>query len=245
MKKHKKLIIALAIALPLLALVIWGIYSWQVYGLYLSHVWSGELTEEKLIEAGIEECDKLMIVAHPDDDLLWGGDHLAEGGYFVLCLTNGNNERRSTEFEAMKETVGCRGLILSYPDKVADERSEWKYLRDSLYEDLSLILTCRDWTSIVTHNPDGEYGHIQHKITSERVTTACEDNQLTDRLLYFGKFYWKKYLPDDLPKLDDESAARKREWLKVYESQAETVEGFGHMIDHEIWQTYADYHSQG
>lgn len=243
MKKYKKIIILLAIMLPLLILLVGGIKGWQVYGQYISHAISGELTEKKLSDAGIEACDKLMIVAHPDDDLLWGGAHLQEGGYFVLCLTNGKNETRSAEFEAMKEAVGCRGLILSYPDKVDGERSDWKHLKQSLNEDLRLILTAREWKCIVTHNPDGEYGHIQHKLTSAAVTAACEDTEYTDALWYFGKYYPPKKLPKDLSTLSEEVSTRKREWLKIYESQAETLDGFAHMIDYEIWQSYASLQS--
>lgn len=242
-RKHRIAIIFSIVILPLFVILFsWGNKVWQVYGQYISHAIFNELTEDKLIDAGIEDCDKLMIVAHPDDDLLWGGAHLQEGGYFVLCLTNGTNPTRSAEFAAMIETVGCRGIILSYPDKVNDERSDWKHLINSLDKDLSLILSARDWKSIVTHNPDGEYGHIHHKMTSARVTSVCEMNGLTDHLLYFGRFYWKKNLPDDLPTLDEDVAARKREWLKVYQSQAHTIDGFSHMIDHEIWQSYDSLH---
>ena len=35
------------------------------------------------------KADKLMIVAHPDDDVIWGGAHLMDGDYYVVCITNG------------------------------------------------------------------------------------------------------------------------------------------------------------
>ena len=46
-----------------------------------------------------------MIVAHADDDLLWGGMHLIKDKYVVVCVTCGTNELREKEFEkAMKLT---------------------------------------------------------------------------------------------------------------------------------------------
>ena len=44
------------------------------------------------------DVDKLMIVAHPDDELLWGGGHLIEGEYLVVCMTHGWNPKRRTAF---------------------------------------------------------------------------------------------------------------------------------------------------
>lgn len=57
-----------------------------------------------------------MDVAHPDDETLWGGAHLTEGGWFVVCLTNGYNEVRKNEFYEVIKKFGCEGMILSYPD---------------------------------------------------------------------------------------------------------------------------------
>ena len=37
-----------------------------------------------------QEPESLMIVAHPDDETIWGGSHLINGNYTVLCITNGN-----------------------------------------------------------------------------------------------------------------------------------------------------------
>lgn len=44
----------------------------------------GQVSAEMLDKLHLENCSKLMIVAHPDDESFWGGAHLAEGGYFVL-----------------------------------------------------------------------------------------------------------------------------------------------------------------
>ncbi len=240
MKRYKKFIIAGAILLPVILIIIACALILPTYGNYISHAVSSELDEKKLKEAGIEECDKLMIVAHPDDEVLWGGAHLCEGGYFVLCLTNGNNPTRSAEFEKLKEAVGYRGIILSYPDKVAGERSEWKYLKKSITKDLRLILSMRDWELVVTHNPEGEYGHIHHKMTSSLVTSACEGAKYTDRLWYFGKYYRKDEVPKSLEAIDPEALTKKEGHLALYVSQAKTIAKFEHMIAHEEWQAYKD-----
>ena len=56
--------------------------------------------------ASSSKADKLMIVAHPDDEVLWGGGHLYDKGYLVVCVTNGRNKVRSQEF---KDVVTASG----------------------------------------------------------------------------------------------------------------------------------------
>ena len=65
----------------------------------------------------LDGYDKVMFVAHPDDDLLWGGRHLIEDDYLVVCMTRGNDPVRSAEFKSVMEATGDKHLILSYPDK--------------------------------------------------------------------------------------------------------------------------------
>ena len=44
-----------------------------------------------------------MIVAHPDDEMLWGGAHLLNGNYLVVCITCGRSKTRDKEFKEVGE----------------------------------------------------------------------------------------------------------------------------------------------
>lgn len=44
------------------------------------------ISKEQIKRADVNNANKLMIVAHPDDEVLWGGGHLMEGGYMVVAL---------------------------------------------------------------------------------------------------------------------------------------------------------------
>lgn len=46
---------------------------------------------QMLPEHALDDYDSLMVVAHPDDETIWGGAHLLKGKYVVVCITNGNN----------------------------------------------------------------------------------------------------------------------------------------------------------
>ena len=200
------------------------------------------LTNEQIkAVADNEKATKLMIVAHPDDDVIWGGGHLMEGDYFVVCITNGRNDTRRPEFEKMLEKSGNSGYILEYPDKVAGERDNWEKVWDKIESDIERIMKCKDWKLIVTHNKDGEYGHQHHKYTHSIVTELYKDNKLTSPLYCFGKYYSKAKLPDhedEMTKMSDKQIEYKNDLVKVYESQSGTVDKLWHMSPYEMWTLY-------
>ena len=108
-----------------------------------------------------------MIVAHPDDETLWGGANLFLYSYFVVCLTNGYNERRAKDFRQILNFTNNGGIILNYPDlKDSNKiRDDWSEVKNGILKDLSIILNYKNWNKIVTHGPDGTTGHIHHKKT--------------------------------------------------------------------------------
>ena len=155
---------------------------------YVTGARSGHVTTRELDSLQLEDCTKLMVVAHPDDETLWGGAHLLDGKYFVVCLTDGYNKVRRQEFlNAIKES-GNKGLILRYPDKVHGERSNWVGDKKDIIKDLDTILTYKHWNMVATHNPEGEYGHIHHQMTSQLVTQEYYRNYQINNLYYFGKY---------------------------------------------------------
>lgn len=117
----------------------------------------------------LTECSKLMVVAHPDDETFWGGATLArEEGWGVLCLTHRESRARRRAFESSMELLGAQGVILDMPDRKehppAAEDLAW------LQEILSGVLSSGRISIVLTHGPDGEYGHPFHKAISSTMT---------------------------------------------------------------------------
>ena len=143
------------------------------------------------------QSKKLMIVAHPDDELIFGGAELIKYGseYKVICLTNKSNEIRSKEFKKVMEKLNV---------------GSWEMFdyEDTLYPtqqfDLEDILMSRKWEKIVTHNPIGEYGHPQHKLVFDTVLNITND------FYVFGK---------SIKKLNINCLVIKKELLTLYKSE--------------------------
>lgn len=201
----------------------------------------GYITKQMLDSKKLDNVNKLMIVSHPDDELFWGGGHLLQDKYFVVCVTNDNqsNERKN-EFIQMMKTTGDEYIILDYPDSrinVGTMKKDIDLLTTSkkgLMKDLTLLLNYKKWDEVVTHNPDGEYGKYNHQKVSQFVTEAYKGvNTNLKGLYYFGKFYWGKVPGEQLPQ---DIVDKKYELIKSYiPTAAGAVKNFGHMLPYENW----------
>lgn len=196
----------------------------------------GEVTEEMLDALPLSGCTKLMVAAHPDDETLWGGAHLTEGGWFVVCLTNGYNQVRRNEFYNVIRESGNVGLILSYPDISNGKRSDWTKEKPQIAKDLDTLMKYKRWGMVATHNPNGEYGHMHHRMTSTLVTQSFYKNYWGTYLYYFGRYYNKTELQNkstSLRKLPEASINKKRKMLSLYSSQNGAVNDSIHMLEYE------------
>jgi len=200
-----------------------------------SNINTDRMTNKELDSLNLEGYNKLMIVAHPDDESLWGGAHLLEDNYLVVCITNGDNKVREEEFEAVMKKTGDIGIIMSYPDIVGYKKSHWENLKADILLDFDTLINFKDWELIVTHNQCAEYGHIHHSMVHDLVTIAYENSNSKAKLFHFGTYYSPENMPDDLEQIPEGSLNAKMDILSEYKSQREIIEGFRHMIPYELW----------
>ena len=183
--------------------------------------------------------DNLMIVAHPDDESLWGGANLYNYKYFVVCLTNGYSIQRANDYRKILKFTKNKGIILNYPDlKNNNIRDDWSEVKNGILKDLSTIISYKNWEKIVTHGPDGTTGHIHHKKTSEYVTKIVKEYNKYNNLYYFGKFYPKNKIPKHLPRISYKDLTTKIKEVIIYKSVNKIIKKLWfHMLPYENWIT--------
>jgi LmbE family N-acetylglucosaminyl deacetylase len=231
-RKHIKFLLIFIISIT----IIIGILLF--HNPYIRYFFKTDVNNTLLESLDLDNVDNLMIVAHPDDEALWGGHSLLQKDYFVVCITNGYNETRSKEFYEVLEKSGDKGIILDYPDKIHNERCDWEFCKTDIIKDLETIISYKEWKTIVTHNEKGEYNHIHHIMTHSFVVDTCDKLSSSATQFYFGNYFSASSLmeltEEELPNaLTTKEYIEKFNLLSTYKSQAKTLLKLGHMIQFE------------
>ncbi|AGC01983.1 hypothetical protein H012_gp477 [Acanthamoeba polyphaga moumouvirus] len=130
------------------------------------------------------DADKLMIIAHPDDELIFGSKFILEDpGWKIVCVTNAtlksnnfisfNKENyRKKEFINVMNKLKCAYEMWDYEDA----NFNWNWNETKLLEQLENLISEKQYKIILTHNLQGEYGHAQHKKISKLIHKLKPDN---------------------------------------------------------------------
>ena len=130
-----------------------------------------------------------MIVAHTDDELLWGWKDLLNGEeWTVICIFqqynyNGANEERMKRLQTFNKSsmlFGFKYISFDFIDNPYSLEIDFK-TQENIKSTINKIT--HEYNKIVTHNPEGEYGHYHHKVISKIVTQIVYDK---NKLFYFS-----------------------------------------------------------
>lgn len=108
-----------------------------------------------------DSARNLMIVAHADDETIFGGADLLAGPpeSWVVVVANRCGRRRPA-LPAVAAFFKLAALfVLDHVDT-----SGLRYYETKAVDDIAALLAARrTWDTVVTHAPLGEYGHTQHR----------------------------------------------------------------------------------
>lgn len=160
--------------------------------------------------------ENLVIVAHPDDELIFYGSQLIRNNLNkILCLTHANTPRFN-EFSNLLNELKCPYIILDHKDDMRIKYMKNEY-RQFLFEYIKK--NKNKLKQIVTHNPFGEYGHNFHKAVSNVVIEICKELNVMNKLHFFS--ICKKRLPQ--PLID-----QKYSLMSIYyKTQTKVIERLG------------------
>ena len=135
------------------------------------------------------------------------------------------------------EKCGNQYIIMNYPDftwkGISHWHKEWIYIN----EDLKKIITMKKWDLVVTHNNQGEYGHIHHRYIHKIVIGIIKSLKIDCSFYVFGRYYQKKDIKKQtLESVSQEKLEKKREIMKRYRSQITSRWWFCHMYPYENWE---------
>lgn len=131
--------------------------------------YKNEICKEKLIiQTNIEKVENIMIVAHPDDETLFGMNELYNNENWLLIVCTNSRDGRIGLLRKdipgliqMSKDYKFNLVVIQhfdlYEEKFINARFDIK-----VYNYLKKYLLKQKWNKVITHNKDGEYGHSQH-----------------------------------------------------------------------------------
>jgi len=136
--------------------------------------------------APTEVTDKLLIVAHPDDEVLWAGANLAAArGWHVVVSSGAYNPERRRAFAKTMSWLGVSSWEMY--NAPADEDSEdpdealARYNKYAPFREQLAKLAKKHWALVLTHNAAGEFGGGDNMAVHALVKSAFKYKKLGDR----------------------------------------------------------------
>jgi LmbE family N-acetylglucosaminyl deacetylase len=167
-----------------------------------------------------EKLKKLMIVAHPDDEIIFGGAELSRyENYKVVCVGGDLKYRRDEFFRAMV-LIDCPDFeiwgidLKAVPDNTIKNQITPKETEQAVSKKIKKLIESGNFEKIVTHEENGEYGHNQHKMIHRLVKENLKGKDI-EKLHCFC-------LGEDL--LPVREVGKKLEAMQAYESESVLIE---------------------
>jgi LmbE family N-acetylglucosaminyl deacetylase len=120
------------------------------------------MTVAVIFYRGVKSMNGAVIVAHPDDEIIWcGGVMLSRPDWCwtVLSLCRAEDPDRAPKFHALCARRGVQGILSNLDD--GDPLQPITPARDIARRIIDLLPSWR-WDLCLTHGRNGEYGHPRH-----------------------------------------------------------------------------------
>ncbi|MFY0256323.1 PIG-L family deacetylase [Chitinophaga sp. 30R24] len=165
-----------------------------------------------------KEKSVAVIVAHPDDEMLWAGGTIlyhSAWEWTIVSLCRGKDSDRAPKFFKVLQALNAEGVMGNM-----DDGPEQAPLPDSTVEhEVLSLLPAQHYDLIITHHPQGEYTrHRRHEETSRAVIHLWQQGRIKAAELWVFAYEdgGKAYYPEAVPEATIYHVLNKEIWERKY-----------------------------
>jgi LmbE family N-acetylglucosaminyl deacetylase len=165
-----------------------------------------------------------IIVAHPDDEILWAGGTILNNPHWnlsIISLCRKNDEDRSSKFCKVLKILNSQGIMGNLDDEPEQKPLETIEVEHHILD----LLPEKHYDLIITHSPRGEYTkHLRHEEVSKAVIMLWNESIIKANELWAFAYEDgnKKYFPRPIEKASYFETLTNEIWIKKYKLITET-----------------------